>query len=159
VSAVRQLTGLVVFVAICFAVAGIATAFTTPAIPSWYAGLRKPSWTPPNWVFGPVWSFLYLAMAVAAWLVWRELGLSGGAVPLTIFGIQLALNLAWCVIFFSLHLPGPAFVEIVVLLLAIAATIAAFWQVSAAAGVLLLPYIAWVGYAAALNFGVWRMNA
>ena len=96
---------------------------TTPNIPNWYAGLAKPSWTPPGWVFGPVWSVLYLSMAVAAWLVWRR---GNAVVPMTLFGIQLVFNAAWSWLFFGLHSPGAAFVDIVLLWMAIIATTVAF---------------------------------
>jgi len=142
----------------CFAVAGIGSFLTMPSIPDWYAGFRKPSWTPPGWLFGPVWTVLYLSMAVAAWLVWRRVGLSGAAVPLAVFGIQLALNLVWSFIFFGRNNIGLALVDIVLLWLAILATILAFRQVSTLAGWLLVPYLMWVTFAAALNFSVWNMN-
>jgi tryptophan-rich sensory protein len=160
VSAYRQWIGLIVFLIICFAVAWAGSVFTAPSVPHWYAGLKKPSWTPPGSVFAPVWSFLYLTMAVAAWLVWRRAGfdLLGGLIPLALFALQLAFNFTWSLIFFGLHMPGLAFVDIVLLWLAILATIIAFWRITPAAGVLLLPYIAWVTYAATLNYGIWRMN-
>jgi translocator protein len=129
---------------------------TTPALRSWYAGLSKPSWTPPNSLFGPVWTILFIAMAIAAWLVWRKVGLT--AVPMQLFLLQLLLNVAWSVLFFRLRSPGLAFAEIVVLWCAILATSIEFWNVVQAAGWLLLPYWIWVSYAAALNFSIWRLN-
>ncbi len=147
--------GLVVFLAICLAAAGIGGLVTTPNIAVWYAGLVKPSWTPPNWVFGPVWSVLYLCMAVAAWLVWRK---GNALVPLTFFAVQLAFNAAWSWIFFGLHSPAAASIDIVLLWVAIAATTIAFCRRSLVAGVLLLPYLAWVSFAAVLNFAIWRFN-
>ena len=95
--------GLVAFVVVCFAVSGVGGAITAPQIGGWYAGLAKPGWTPPGWVFGPVWSALYLGMAIAAWLVWRQGGLASAAAPLGLFGVQLALNLAWSWLFFGLE--------------------------------------------------------
>lgn len=146
---------LVVLIAICFSAAGIGSLATTPNIPNWYAGLAKPSWTPPSWLFGPVWSVLYLSMAVAAWLVWRR----GNALkPLTLFAVQLAFNAAWSWLFFGLHNPGMAFVDIVLLWAAIAATMVAFWFRSAVAGILFVPYLSWVSFAAVLNFTLWRLN-
>lgn len=150
--------GLFLFIAICLLVEGLAGAMTASAIPGWYAGLKKPSWTPPAWVFGPVWTFLYLTMAVAAWLVWSKLGLPGASTPLILFGVQLIFNFAWSWIFFGLHLPGIAFLDIVLLWLAILATLIAFWRVTPAAGWLLVPYLTWVSYAATLNFAIWRSN-
>ena len=150
--------GLVAFVVVCFAVSGVGGAITAPQIGGWYAGLAKPGWTPPGWVFGPVWSALYLGMAIAAWLVWRQGGLASAAAPLGLFGVQLALNLAWSWLFFGLNNPGAAFLDIVLLWAAIAATTAAFWRRSALAGLLFVPYLAWVTFAAALNFAIWRLN-
>ncbi len=146
---------LLLLIVVCFAVAGLGGLATTPSIPNWYAGLVKPSWTPPNWIFGPVWSVLYLAMAVAAWLVWRK---GECLAPMVLFGAQLALNAAWSWLFFSLHSPGAALVDIVLLWAAIAATMLAFWRRSPAAGLLFAPYLAWVSFAAVLNFAIWRLN-
>jgi tryptophan-rich sensory protein len=140
---------------LCFAVAGVGSLVTTPSIPHWYAALAKPSWTPPSWVFGPVWSALYLSMAVAAWLVWRQ---GDAAVPMTMFGIQLLFNAAWSWLFFGLHDPCAAFVDIVLLWMAIIATTVAFWRHSTLAAILFVPYLAWVSFAAVLNFAVWRLN-
>ncbi len=137
-----------------------AAAIGTPFIPGdWYAALAKPSWNPPSWVFGPVWMLLYTLMAVAAWLVWQR-G-EGGArrLALGLYAVQLALNAAWTPLFFGLHLLGVAFVEILLLWLAIAATIAAFHRVHRLAAWLLVPYLAWVSFAAVLNFTLWRLNA
>jgi benzodiazapine receptor len=157
-STIRQAVGLALSVVTCFAVAGVGSLFTRPAIEGWYAALRKPSWTPPNWVFGPVWSALYLSMAIAAWLVWRRAGFAGARLPLTLFALQLVLNLAWTGVFFGLRMPGAAFVEIVLLWLFILATTAAFWPLSRAAAWLMAPYLGWVTYAATLNCGIWRLN-
>lgn len=155
----RQVLGLVVSLAICFGAAGLGSLFTTPSVAGWYATLRKPPWTPPNWIFGPVWSLLYLGMAVAAWLVWRRAGFSGARLALTLFAVQLVLNVGWSALFFTLHRPGVAFGEIVLLWVLILATLLSFWPLSRAAGWLMMPYLAWVGFAAALNFAIWRLNA
>ena len=154
----RQAVGLVVCVAICFAAAGLGSLFARPVIGSWYSLLHKPPWTPPNWVFGPVWSALYLCMAIAAWLVWRRAGLSGAKLPLALFAIQLVFNVTWSGIFFGLRMPGVAFVEIVFLWLFILATTAAFWPFSRVAAWLMAPYLLWVTFAAALNYEFWRRN-
>jgi len=154
----RQALGLAFFILLCFAVAGIGSSFTMPSVGDWYREISKPDWTPPSWLFGPVWTVLYLMMGVAAWLVWRRTGLCRVGVPLGIFGVQLALNLLWSIIFFGLHNPGLAFVEIVLLWLAILATILAFLRVSRLAGWLLVPYILWVTFASVLNFTIWNMN-
>ena len=150
--------GLVVFLVVCFAAAGIGGAVTTPKIATWYATLTKPSWNPPNWIFGPVWSALYFCMAVAAWLVWRQGGFLDANVPLALFGVQLALNVLWSCIFFGLERPGFAFGEVLLLWPAIAATMIVFWQRSMIAGILFVPYLAWVSFASFLNFTIWRLN-
>ncbi len=157
--ALQQSIGLFVSILICFAAAGIGSLATTPQVPGWYASLAKPTWTPPGWIFGPVWTLLYLMMAVAAWLVWRQAGFAGAKLPLTLFAIQLALNSVWSVLFFGLQNPGAAAVEIVLLWAVILATLVTFWRRSRVAGGLLAPYLAWVSYAAVLNVAIWRMNA
>jgi len=125
----------------------------------WYAGLKKPAWNPPAWIFGPVWTTLYTMMALAAWLVWKRGGFVAQRKPLALFLTQLVLNAAWTPLFFGLHWPGIAFAEIVLLWLAIAATLAAFCVVSCTAAWLLVPYLGWVSFAAALNFELWRLNS
>ena len=151
----RSALALVAFLALCFGAAWIGSQFEPGA---WYQGLQKPSWNPPAWVFAPVWSLLYLMMAVAGWLVWRERGRKAVRLALALFVLQLALNAAWSWLFFGLNRPDLAFVEIVVLWLAILATAARFWRVRRAAGALLLPYLAWVGFAGVLNWVLWRLN-
>jgi len=137
----------------------IGSAFTFRAIPTWYAGLEKPTFSPPNWIFGPVWTMLYTLMGIAAWLVWRK-GFADRSVriALILFLIQLALNALWSVIFFGLRSPTWAFAEIVVLWIAIVMTTIYFFKISRAAGALMIPYIAWVSFAAALNLYVARLN-
>lgn len=139
---------------------GIAgSLFTIRAIPTWYAGLIQPTFAPPNWVFGPVWTLLYLFMGIAAWLIWkRGLGDSGIKRALIIFDVQLVLNALWAVIFFGLHSPGSAFIEIILLWLAILATIFLFYKISKLAMWLLVPYILWVSFAAYLNYQIWMLN-
>lgn len=146
------------FIALTLVVGWIGARVTLPAIPDWYAQLAKPSFTPPNWAFGPVWTALYVMMAIAAWLTWRtDSPLRSRA--LALWAVQLALNLAWSMLFFGARQPGLALAEIVALLLAIIATIALFARVAPLAAWLLVPYLAWVGYASALNFAIWRLNA
>jgi tryptophan-rich sensory protein len=151
----RQVTALAGWVLLCFAAAALGGLFMPG---DWYASLRKPSWNPPGWVFGPVWTVLYTMMAVAAWLVWRRGGFAAQRRPLTLFLVQLALNAAWTPLFFGLHWPGVAFAEMLFLWLAIGATLLAFRPVSRVAAWLLAPYLAWVSFAAALNFTLWRLN-
>lgn len=124
----------------------------------WYAELAKPAWNPPNWIFGPVWTVLYAMMAVAAWRVWLHGGWTRQKKALGLFLLQWALNALWTPLFFGLHRPGWALAEILVLLVAILATIREFWRVERLAGALLLPYSAWVAFASVLNWAIWRMN-
>jgi len=129
------------------------------AIPTWYQGLAKPPFNPPEWLFGPAWTLLYLLMAVAAWLVWKQgIGAAGVKLALAVFLTQLVLNALWSVFFFGLRSPLAGLVDIVVLWLTILATIVFFFRVSVPAGVLLLPYIAWVSFAAILNAAILRLN-
>lgn len=125
---------------------------------AWYAGLNKPAWNPPNWVFGPVWTYLYLTMAWAASRVWRKGGWSNQRAPILVYLVQLILNASWSPIFFGLHQPGFAFAEILLLWVAIAGTLVLFLRVDRLAGFLLAPYLAWVSFAAFLNFTLWRLN-
>ena len=154
----RQRLGLALFVGVSFAAALTGWVFTTPAGPGWYESLRKPAWTPPDWVFGPVWTLLYLSMGTAAWLVWRERGFAGARLALSLFFAQLALNALWSILFFGMRRPGLALAEIALLWTAIFATMAAFWQVSRAAGWLFVPYLWWVTFAMFLNYVIWRAN-
>ena len=147
---------LVAFVGACFLAAATGAVFPPG---DWYERLAKPSWRPPNWLFAPVWTVIYLTIAVSGWLVWRKYGFAGAALlPLAIYLLQLVLNAAWTPIFFGLRRPDLAFFEILMLWLSIVATIATFRSLNAAAAWLLLPYLAWVTFAAALNFTIWRMN-
>ena len=134
-----------------------AGAFSLPR--SWYATLEKPAWNPPAWVFGPAWTLLYTLMAVAAWLVWRQGGFARQKGPLTLYFVQLALNAAWTPVFFGAHQLGAALGVILALWLAILITMVHFWRVRLAAGLLFAPYLAWVTFATALNFTLWRMNS
>ncbi len=151
----RHLLALARWVLLCFAAAAMGGLFMPG---EWYASLKKPAWNPPGWIFGPVWTALYTMMAVAAWLVWRQGGWGKQRQALLIFLAQLALNALWTPLFFGLHWAGVAFAEIILLWLAIAWTISAFWRVHRAAVWLLAPYLAWVGFAAVLNGTLWRLN-
>ena len=148
---------LIVFLGVCLGVGALGSIPTASSVRNWYPGLRKPPGTPPSWVFGPVWTTLYVLMAFSAWLVWRQYGW-GARAALLIFCAQLALNLAWSGIFFGARQPGFAFVEIVILWLAILFTITIFHPLNAASAYLLLPYLLWVTYAAYLNCGIWVVN-
>lgn len=155
-SASRQALALGGWLALCFAAAGTA-AFVSSGM-GWYAELHKPAWNPPAWIFGPVWTTLYAMMAVAAWLVWRVGGWKEQRRALGLFLLQWLLNVLWTPLFFGLHRPGLAFADIILLWLALAATLRLFWQAQNVAGILLVPYLAWVSFAAVLNFVIWRLN-
>jgi benzodiazapine receptor len=149
----------IVCLVLTFSAAFVGAFFTREAVTNWYATLNKPSFTPPDWLFGPVWTILYILMAISAFIVWQK-GLVEPAVmiALILYLIQLILNALWSVIFFGLKLPMPAFIEILLLWSAIVFTIFAFARVSITAALLLIPYILWVSFAAVLNFFIWLLN-
>lgn len=157
--AARSALVLALCLAVCFAAAGLGGLATSRSVRTWYQKIERPGWTPPDWLFGPVWTVLYATMAVAAWLVWRRAGWTGARAALALFAVQLFLNAGWSWLFFGLQSPGAALAELVVLWCAIVATVVAFWRVTPAAGLLLLPYLLWSTFAAALNLAIWRMNA
>ncbi|PPT53373.1 TspO/MBR family protein [Xanthomonas arboricola] len=157
ISRKSQWLGLLVWLALCYAVAGLGAMASIQAA-SFYAELARPAWAPPGWLFGPVWTVLYGMMAVSAWLVWRLGGWAGARVALTLFVVQLALNGLWSWLFFAWHLGAWAFADILVLWLVLVATIGAFAKRQALAAWLLVPYLAWVSFAAALNFSIWQLN-
>ena len=136
----------------------LAGAVTAKSVGTWYQSLRKPAFNPPDWVFAPVWTLLYLMIAVAGWRVWRVRGIAGTRVALAAYAVQLALNLSWSFVFFGARLIGPALAVIVALLAAILANAFLFWRIDRAAGALLVPYAAWVSFAALLNAALWRLN-
>ncbi len=155
-SAVRSALALLGWLALTFGAAATSAFVSTGG---WYAALAKPAWNPPNWIFGPVWTSLYIMMAVAAWLVWQRGGWKAQRGPLTLYLVQWTLNALWTPLFFGLQRPDLAFVEIIILLVAILATLGAFWHVRRPAGLLLIPYALWAAFAAVLNFTIWRLNA
>lgn len=153
--ALRLIICLVVTLGVGFA----GSLFTAPAVDTWYAALRKPAFTPPGWLFAPVWTALYVMMAAAAFLVWRVgAGSRWTVAALTAFAVQLGLNFLWSVIFFGWKQPGWAMVDIIALWIMIAVTMALFARLSALACWLLAPYIIWVTFASVLNFEIWRLN-
>lgn len=156
---VRRFVRLVLAVLVCELAGLVGSVFTAPAIGSWYAGLEKPLFNPPNWVFAPVWTLLFLLMGVALYLVWGK-GLERSEVRLAVvvFGFQLFLNVLWSFLFFGLRNPFLAFLEIVLLWAAILVTTVLFYRVSRNAGLLLVPYLLWVSFAAFLNYNVWLLN-
>lgn len=153
---VRLLTSII----ICEAAGLIGSVFTAPAIGTWYAGLNKPIFNPPNWLFAPVWTLLFLLMGVAAYLVYEK-GWSAPGVPraLILFAVQLVFNILWSVLFFGMKLPFYAFIEIVILWGLILLNILEFYKISQPAGLILIPYLAWVSFAAALNLAIFRLNS
>jgi tryptophan-rich sensory protein len=153
----NQAWGLVGWLLLAFAAAA-AGGFASASAGDFYRELVRPTWAPPGWLFGPVWSVLYAMMGVAAWLVWRARGFAGARAALLIFIAQLGVNALWTWLFFVWRQGGLAFAEILLLWTLIALTIALFWRVSRLAAMLLVPYLAWVSFASALNFATWRLN-
>ena len=150
---------LVISILASFAAGGIGSLFTFKSIPSWYAELKKPRYTPPNWLFGPVWTTLYIMMGISVFLVWRNgLTMNGVLLAFTLFWIQLVINALWSIIFFGIKSKGGGVITIIVLWFLILATIIASFQVSVWAGALLIPYIVWVSIASYLNIGIWLLN-
>ena len=153
----KQIVGFVAWLAASFIAAAIGGAASIQA-GTFYTQLIRPDWAPPPALFGPVWTILYVLMGIAAWLVWRVGGYRAARLALTLFLLQLALNALWSWLFFGWHLGGLAFADIVLLWALIIATLVAFWRVKPLAGALLIPYLAWVTFAAALNYAVWQLN-
>lgn len=153
-----QIIGLLVSIVTCFGAAAIGGLATTQGLDAWYATLAKPTWNPPNWIFAPVWTLLYLMMSVSVWMVWRGGGFGIAKWAIVCFGIQLALNSFWSVLFFGWQQPGWAALEIIALWIAIAITIWLFRKHSSVAAALLIPYLLWVSFATILNWTIWSMN-
>lgn len=147
---------LALFLALTLGVGAVAGFATTPEIGGWYATLAKPSFNPPNWVFGPVWTTLYALMGIAAWRVWRVAGLRSR--PMLLFFVQLALNFAWSFIFFRAHEIGAALADIVALLILVLWTALSFAKRDRIAGLLFVPYLLWVSFATLLNAAIWELN-
>ena len=154
----RDVLGLMAFLLACFVVSGLGALATATGVDGWYRTLVKPGFNPPDWVFAPVWTVLYLMMAIAAWRVWRTEAFVTRRYALTAFGVQLGLNLLWSILFFGLQQIGLALFEISLLLLSIAICILLFWRVERLAGWLLVPYLLWVAFAAVLNLSLWLLN-
>lgn len=153
----RQLLGFAGCFALSYLTAAVGSIASVQAR-TFYADLTQPSWAPPGWLFGPVWTLLYLMMAVSAWLVWRRNGVSTTRPGLSLFVIQLVINALWSWLFFAWHLGALAFVDILILLALILLTMFYFWPHSRLAVYLLIPYFCWVCFAAFLNFSVWQLN-
>ncbi|MFH0814826.1 MAG: TspO/MBR family protein [Candidatus Falkowbacteria bacterium] len=149
----------IIAVAVCEFAGMVGSIFTAPAIQAWYVGINKPSFNPPNWIFAPVWTTLFLLMGVSLFLVWtkktdRKLKKSA----MVFFCAQLALNIVWSIIFFGLHSPAWAFADIIALWVLILLNAIYFYKISKAAGWLYVPYLLWVAFASVLNFVIWKIN-
>lgn len=151
---------LIFSIAICLLAGFFGSIFTTPSIPAWYTSLKKPSFNPPNWLFGPVWTTLFILMGISLYLIWEK-GLEKKAVKTAIFlfSFQLLLNILWSFLFFTFHSPFYAFLEILVLWLMILATLLQFRKISKPTSFLLFPYLLWVSFAAFLNFSIYQLNS
>ena len=153
----KNIISLVVAVVIPVVVGALSGVATQSGVTTWYLTLAKPELNPPSWIFAPVWTTLFVLMGVASWLVWRSFK-QGKRSALVVYGIQLALNALWSLLFFGLHSPGAALIEIAVLWIAIAVAGILFWRISKPAAVLLIPYLAWVSFASYLNYMIWVLN-
>lgn len=147
------------FILAAFAAGAIGSAATLENVRAWYPTLAKPGWTPPSWLFGPVWTCLYVAMGVAAWRVWRSVSGNRARILVVLYAAQLVLNALWSILFFGLRQPGLAFLEILVLWGLIATLLPYWWRADRLAGILWAPYVAWVSFATALNGAIWWMNS
>jgi len=149
---------LAVFVGACLATSAIGGWVTAQSVATWYPTLRKPFFNPPDWVFAPIWTSLYVAIAIAGWRVWRKVGITGAPAAMACYALQLALNLAWSFLFFGGRMIGAALAEMLVLLVAILVNAALFRPIDRVAAWLLAPYASWVTFATLLNFALWRLN-
>jgi translocator protein len=145
-------------IALTLAVSALGGLATTRSVDTWYAGLNKPWFNPPNWVFAPVWTALYILMAIAAWRIYLRPPSRSRRDALSLYGVQLTLNLGWSLIFFGLRSPLPALVELALLRMAILATVVSFWRLDRPAGLLITPYALWSAFALVLNLEIWRLN-
>ncbi len=153
-----DLIALAFFVALCLGIGALGASVVATSVDTWYAELAKPPFTPPDRVFGPIWTVLYVLMAIAAWRVWRAADRDTRRGPLTLFALQLALTLGWTVVFFGLQKIGAALATIVVLDVGVVVTTLAFRPIDRWAGLLMVPYLAWVAFATVLNIAIWRLN-
>ncbi|MBN33867.1 MAG: TspO protein [Rhodospirillaceae bacterium] len=155
----RDLFGLLAFITLCLAVSGGGGAITATSVDTWYQALEKPPFNPPDWLFAPVWTTLYILMGIAAWRVWRLRSFEATRMAFAVFGAQLCLNLAWSFLFFALQRIDLALLEIIILLIAIITNTIVFWRIERLAGLLFVPYAVWVTYATILNAALWLLNA
>ncbi|HOE65418.1 MAG TPA: tryptophan-rich sensory protein [Candidatus Hydrogenedentes bacterium] len=155
---IKQIAALLGFIALAFTAPAVSAVLFVSRPDDWYYALNKPWFNPPNWIFGPVWSFLYCTMGIAAWLVWRKGEAQALWLPMGLFGLQLLLNTLWTPLFFGMHRPGLALMDIGALWIAIAATTLSFYPISRMAACLFVPYWLWVSFAALLNAAIWWLN-
>jgi len=149
---------LAVSIIVCQLAGIVGSLFTTQAIPNWYATLKKPSFNPPSWLFGPVWITLYTMMGVSMYLIWQKRTVANVWPAIIFFLIHLAVNASWSIIFFGQKNPGMAFAVIVLLWLMIIVSIVLFYRINKTAGLLLIPYLFWVSFASVLNYSIWKLN-
>jgi len=154
----RDIAGLIAFIALCFVVSGLGGLATSSSVGTWYQTLAKPPFNPPDWVFAPVWTILYVMIAIAGWRVWRKAGIAGAKRPLAAYGLQLVLNFGWSVLFFGVQRTGWALAEVVVLLVVIVATWWLFRPIDKPAALLFVPYGLWVAFATVLNLSIVILN-
>jgi translocator protein len=155
----KNILKLIVAIAVPLSIGALGSYFTIPEINDWYQTINKPAWNPPNWIFGPVWTSLYLLMGISLYLVWKSNTTDGTkTLAVSFFIIQLGLNFFWTIIFFNLHQTGWAVVEIMLLWVFILFTIFSFSSIHKAAPWLLVPYICWVSFAMILNYSIWQLN-
>lgn len=151
----KSAVAILAFVGLCLTIGAVGGFATAGSVNTWFAGLAKPSFNPPSFVFGPVWTFLYILIGISGYLAWSA---KAPRSSMAIYALQLALNLGWSLVFFGLRRPDLAFIEILALWVSIIANVLAFWKVHRTAALLLLPYLGWVSFAAVLNFAIWRLN-
>ncbi len=150
---------LILCIVVCLLVGGISGGLTASAIPTWYPTLQKPSWNPPNWLFGPVWTLLYILMGIAAARLWDSPSSPTKTMALTLFGVQLFLNFMWSILFFNYHVLGIAFAEIILFWGLLLVSIITFAKIDKTSAWLFVPYISWVSFASILNFAIWQLNS
>jgi tryptophan-rich sensory protein len=154
----RDILGLLGFLGASFMVSGLGAAITATSVGNWYQTLAKPFFNPPDWIFAPVWTSLFIMMAIAGWRVWRKAGQRHQSKVFMLYAVQLGLNLGWSALFFGLQQIGWALTEIIVLLLVLVANTIVFWRIDKAAGILFVPYVLWVSFATLLTASLWRLN-
>ncbi len=154
----KSILPLLISILIVFSIGFIGSLFTTPSITTWYAFINKPLFSPPNWIFAPVWILLYILMGISAFLIWKKRDNLKTKQALIFYGIQLVLNALWSIIFFGMHNPGLALLEIIILWLFILITLIKFYKINKTAGLIFIPYLLWVSFASILNYAIWILN-